>query len=124
MFDRKLLTKLSRCAWKVLNLYLTQASPYDDAKAGAAVAVQSFGDFQNFNPHLHVLTTDGCFYGNGSFKACSTPQAKDLEEPFRHEVFKMLKAEGKITDCIIENMMNWPPARRALSLRLGERQRV
>ena len=39
MFDRKLLTKLSRCAWKVLNLYLTQAIPYDDAKAGAAVAV-------------------------------------------------------------------------------------
>jgi len=32
----------------------------------------------------------------------------------------MLKAEGKITDVIIENMMNWPPARRALSLRLGE----
>jgi hypothetical protein len=43
MFDRKLLTKLSRCAWKVLNLYLTQAIPYDNAKAGAAIAVQSFG---------------------------------------------------------------------------------
>jgi hypothetical protein len=94
----------------VLNLYLTQAVPYDDAKAGAAVAVQSFGlrlvgqaygsesDFQNFNSHLHVICTDGCFYGNGSFKACPTPQAKDLEEPFRHEVFKMLKAEGKIND--------------------------
>ena len=48
MFDRKLLTKLSRCAWKVLNLYLTQAIAYDDAKAGAAVAVQSFGDFKIF----------------------------------------------------------------------------
>ena len=62
---------------------------------------------------LHVLTTDGCFYGNGSFKACPTPQAKDLDEPFRYEVFKMLKAEGKINDVVIENMMNWPPARRA-----------
>ncbi len=51
MFDRKLLTKLSRSAWKVLNLYLTQALPYDDAKAGAAIAVQSFGDFQNLHPH-------------------------------------------------------------------------
>jgi hypothetical protein len=29
------------------------------------------------------------------------------EELFRYEVFKMLKAEGKITDVIIENMMNW-----------------
>jgi hypothetical protein len=61
MFDHKLLTKLSRCAWKVLNMYLTQAIAYDDAKAGAAVAVQSVGDFQNFHPHLHVLATDGCF---------------------------------------------------------------
>jgi len=75
MMDRKRLAKLSQCAWKLLNLYLTQAVAYDDAKAGAAVA----GGFQNFNPHLHVLATDGCFYGNGSFKACPTPQAKDLQ---------------------------------------------
>jgi hypothetical protein len=32
----------------------------------------------------------------------------------------MLKAEGKINDVVIANMMNWPPARRAYSLRLGE----
>jgi hypothetical protein len=57
--------------------------------------------------YLHVLATDGGFNGNGSFKACSTPQTKDLEEPFRHEVFKMHKAEGKINDVVIENMMNW-----------------
>jgi hypothetical protein len=112
MFDRKLLTKLSRCAWKVLNLYLTQAVPCDDAKAGAAIAVQSFGDFQNFNPHLHVLATDGCFYNEDAFMVCPAPNTGDLEKLFRHEVFKMLKAEGKITDCIIENTINWPPARR------------
>ena len=38
MFNRSLLAKLNRYAWKVLNLYLTQAVPYDDAKAGAAIA--------------------------------------------------------------------------------------
>jgi hypothetical protein len=43
MFDRSILTKLSRCAWKLLNLYLTQTVPYDGAKPGAAIAVQSFG---------------------------------------------------------------------------------
>ena len=90
-----------------VGLYLTQAVPYDDSRAGAAVAVQPFGDFQNFNSHLHVICTDGCFYGNASFKAWPTPHAKGLEEPFRHEVFKMLKAEGKINDVVIENMMNW-----------------
>ena len=82
-----------------------QAAAYDDAKAVAAVAVQSFGDFQNFNPHLHVLATDGCFYGNGSLKACPKPQAKDFEEPFRQEVFKILKAKGKITDVVIQKQI-------------------
>jgi len=107
MFDRKLLTKLSRCAWKVLNLYLTQAVPYDDAKAGAAVAVQSFGDFQNFHPHLHILCTDGCFYNDDAFMVCPPPDAVELEKLFRYEIFKMLKSEGKINDVVIENMMNW-----------------
>ncbi|MBT8358850.1 MAG: transposase zinc-binding domain-containing protein, partial [Deltaproteobacteria bacterium] len=105
MMNRKLLAKLSQCDWKVLNLYLMQAAAYDDAKAVATVAVQSFYDFQNFNPHLHVLATDGCFYGNGSFKVCPTPQAKDFEEPFRQEVFKILKAKGKITYVVSEKQI-------------------
>jgi hypothetical protein len=32
MFERSLLTKLSRRALKALNLYLTQGAAYDDAK--------------------------------------------------------------------------------------------
>jgi len=57
--------------------------------------------------HLHVIGTDGCFYGNGSFKTCPTPNPRDLEGLFRYEVFKMLKSEGKINDLVIESMMNW-----------------
>ncbi len=50
MFDRSLLSKLSQCAWKVLSQYLRQAVPYEDAVSGAVIAIQSFGDFLNFNP--------------------------------------------------------------------------
>jgi hypothetical protein len=89
-----------------LHLYLTHAVPYEDVTAGAAIAVQSFGDFQNFNPHLHIISTDRCFYGNGAFMVCPPPSTGELEELFRYEVFKMLKAEGKITEVIIESMMN------------------
>ena len=35
---------------------------------GAVVAIQSFGDFLGFNPHLHILCSDGCFYGKGMFR--------------------------------------------------------
>lgn len=85
---------------------MKQTVPYEDAVAGAVIAVQSFGDFLGFNSHLHVMATDGCFYGNSSFKACPTPNPKDLEDLFRYEVFKMLKFEGKINDVVIENMIN------------------
>ena len=33
---------------------------------------------------------------------CPPPNTGDLEELFRHQVFKMLKAEGNITDVVIE----------------------
>jgi len=38
---------------------------------------------------------------------CPPPNTGELEKLFRHEVFKMLKAEGKINDVVIESMMNW-----------------
>ncbi len=107
LFNRKLLAKLSRCAWRVLSVYLKQTVPFADAMPGAAIAVHTFGDFQQFNPHLHIIATDGCFYDNGAFTVCPSPSAKDREDLFRHEVFKMLKAEGKISDAVIENMLGW-----------------
>ncbi|MCK4488551.1 MAG: hypothetical protein KAU38_17550 [Desulfobacterales bacterium] len=88
--------------------------------ASGSEAYGSESDFLGFNCHLHIMATDGCFYGHGSFMVCPTPDAKDLEELFRYEVFKMLKAEGKINDALIENMMNWrhsgPPWRDLLKL--------
>lgn len=63
-----------------------------------AIAIQSFGDFLGFNPHLHVLCTDGCFYGNGMFRVAPRFETKDLEKIFRHNVFKMLLSKGKIVE--------------------------
>ena len=54
-----------------------------------------------------MLVTDGCFYGEGAFRVNPAPNPKDLEDLFRYEVFKMLKAEDKINDAVIENMMQW-----------------
>jgi hypothetical protein len=107
LFDRKLLARLSRCAWKVLSTYLKQPVAFDDAVPGAAIAVHSFGDFQQFNPHLHLIATDGCFSGSGMFSKGPEPVAKDLEKLFRYQVLKMLKTEGKIKNAVIENMLSW-----------------
>lgn len=107
MYDRSLLAKLSRCAWKVLSVYLKQGVSLDDPKPGAVIAVQTFGDFLNFNPHLHIIATDGCFDQDGGFMVGAVPDASVLEELFRLQVLGMLKKEGKINDAIIENMLTW-----------------
>lgn len=37
MYDRKLLAQLSKCAWKVINVFLKSAFSYDDAAPGAGL---------------------------------------------------------------------------------------
>ncbi len=106
MYDRSLLSQLSRCAWKVSSLYLKQGVSLDDPEPGAVIAVQTFGDFLNFNPHLHIAT-NGCFATDGGFMVGTVPDASNLIDLFRLEVFRMLEKAGKINEDIIENMMNW-----------------
>ncbi|WP_321493336.1 transposase [uncultured Desulfobacter sp.] len=107
LFDRKLLAKLSICAWKVIKTYLKSTVPDNSAVPGASIAVQTYGDFLNFNPHLHAIVSDGCFSKDGDFHMAPGFFLEDLEEIFQYEVLKMLKKEGKITADIIENMLSW-----------------
>jgi hypothetical protein len=90
----------------VLSSYLKQPIPFDKAVPGAAIAVHTFGDFQQFNPLLHLIATDGCFSDGGTFTKGPSPESNNLQELFRHEVLKMLKAEGKTNDAVIENMLS------------------
>ena len=64
---------------------------------GAVIAIQTFGDVLGFNPHCHILVTDGCFYANGMFRVAPLLELKKLEAIFRHKVFCMLIARGKIS---------------------------
>jgi hypothetical protein len=68
LYDRALLSELSRCAWETLKMFLQELVPEKDPMPDAVVAIQTFGDFLGFNPHLRVLCTDGCFYGKGIFR--------------------------------------------------------
>ena len=101
LYDRKLLAKLSVCAWKVMKAYMRSVVSDTDAFPGASIAVQTYGGFLNFNPHLHAITTDGCFLDDGIFRTAPGFILEDLEEIFQYEVLKMLKKEGKINYAII-----------------------
>ena len=69
LYNRDLLSELSRCGWESLKAFFREAVPQEDAVpvedpapgGGAAVAIQSFGDFLGFNPHFHVLISVAVF---------------------------------------------------------------
>ena len=71
------------------------------------IAIQTFGDFLGFNPHCHIICTDGCFYGNGMFRVARIFDVKRLEKIFQHQILKMLLSKGKITKELIAMLLNW-----------------
>ncbi len=107
LYDRRLLSDLSRCSWESLKVFFHEAVPEENAVPGAVIAIQSFGDFLGFNSHLHVLASDGCFYGQGMFRVAPRFETKQLEEIFRHKVFKMMLSKGKITQELVDMLMTW-----------------
>ena len=68
--NRKLLAKLSRCAWQVLSDYLKTSVAadvtYESIKPACVIAIQTFGELVNFNPHLHIIASNGCFTNIGT----------------------------------------------------------
>lgn len=91
LYDRKLLSELSRCGWESLKAFYTTGVRNQKAVPGAVVAIQTFGDFpQGFHPHLHILISDGCFHENGMFSVSPAVDTKALEQLFRRKVLKML----------------------------------
>jgi hypothetical protein len=107
LYDRRLLSDLSRSVWACIEVVLQSALPGKAAGPGAVIAVRTFGDFLNFNPHCHVLCTDGAFYGSGSFKAAPAVDTKPLEKLFQHMILKMLLKKRKLTEEVVKLILSW-----------------
>jgi len=83
---------------------------YKKAVPGAVVAIQSFGDFLGFNPHLYVLISDppeADFHENGMFSVSPAIDTEALEQIFRRMVLRMLLAKRKITAAMIRGLRRW-----------------
>jgi hypothetical protein len=94
-YDRKLLTKLCQCANLSLLGFFNTALTTRSGQLGTVTAIQTFGDYGRWHPHLHLLVADGLFMPNGSFHVMPEVGLKPLQELFRATVLKMLKKEGK-----------------------------
>jgi hypothetical protein len=74
---------------------------------GVVMAIQSFGDYARWHPHLHALVADGLFLESGYFFVMPKVDLRPLREIFRALVLKMLKKEGLIDDTFIKMLMSW-----------------
>lgn len=69
--------------------------------------VQTFGDLVTFNPHIHVLAADGIFGAGGTFTVLPAIPANLLELGFRSEVFRLLVAEGALSEQLAAATFAW-----------------
>ena len=82
-----------------MDSYYKKSCDKEITMPAVAIAIQTFGDFLGFNPHLQILVSDGCFDKNGMFYLFPNDiNAYRLEALFRHNVLKMLKTKGLVTD--------------------------
>ena len=103
-----MLTKLCHCAYESLLEFFRTTIGLADGVPGVVMTIHTFGDYmEKFHPHLHDMVSDGLFRKSGTFYVMPKVDLEPLEEIFRAKVLKMLKAEGKIGDALINNLMSW-----------------
>ena len=107
LYDRRILSDLSRSVRACLEEFFQTALPGTGVEPGAVVAAQTFGDFLYFNPHCHILCTDGGFFEGGAFRVTQALETETLEKLFQHKVLKMLLRKGKITEEVVKLIMSW-----------------
>ena len=74
---------------------------------GAVIAIQTFGGLLGYNPHLHVLITDGCFHPSGMLTVAQAIDTYAVEQLFHHKVLKLLLSQGRITEATVALMAKW-----------------
>jgi hypothetical protein len=73
LYDRKLLSELSRSAWETLKVFFQETVSEGGAVPGGVIAIQTFGDFLRFNPHCHMLCTEWLFLWKGYVQGSTLP---------------------------------------------------
>jgi len=63
--------------------------------------------FVTFNPHIHVLAGEGVFGADGTFTVLPAIPSRLLELGFRSQVFKLLVAEGALSEQLAAGMLGW-----------------
>ncbi|MCC6610046.1 MAG: transposase [Burkholderiales bacterium] len=102
---RAWLGELCRIAARLLSKAYAEALL--GARPGLILFVQTFGDLANFNPHVHVLATDGAFAPDGGFVPLPAVPEELLAEGFRRAVLAFLVAKGAVSEDLRCKLLGW-----------------
>ena len=106
-FNRALLGELHHAAHSAITAWLRQRTGQAEGQPGLVVAVQTFGDFLFWHPHVHVLAAAGVFAPNGDFHLAPPGGWQELAELWRHTVLRRLRDAGALADWQIAKLQNW-----------------
>ncbi|MFH1283487.1 MAG: transposase [bacterium] len=106
-YNRKLLTMLSRLAYESMQEYIMAVLNKPKGELGVVLVIQTFGEYLNYHPHLHVVAADGVFMPSGVFYVMPGKGIKPIEELFRNKVIKLLINEGVLGEELGKKMLKW-----------------
>jgi hypothetical protein len=107
-FDRKLLGKLSSCAWTCIKAEVQRMLDREDVIPGMIAAIQTHGTLLHWHPHIHSLVTCGAHTPAGDFLELPEFDMGRLLVAWQEAVFTLYLNEDKIEPEVAENMRRWP----------------
>jgi len=105
--DREMLTKLCQQAYKCLQEFMRASLRLPQGQAGMVMAIQTYGEYLNFHPHIHAAVADGLFTSQGMFYVMPRLNTQALEEMFRVRVIRLLVAKRKLAKDLGGKLLGW-----------------
>ena len=104
---RKLLGHLFQVAIGCLRDWMRLRLDLPHGQLAAIAAVQTFGDYLVFHPHLHVLAATGLIDSKNRFHLMPVESIEPLAELFRHRFLATLLREKLITAKKARQLLGW-----------------
>ena len=105
--ERRLLGILSRSAFDAVRLTFAAQTRRPDAVPGCVAALQTFGAYANFHPHVHALISDGVFTKEGEGLPLAEPDVEEVEERFRRLVLRRLHRAERLSTQFRDQLLSW-----------------
>ncbi len=78
-----------------------------DSRPGIVVSIATAGDLLQWNPHLHVLMTDGAFSADAASHALETWDADAVMKLFRERLLARLVQRHAISEELVKELLAW-----------------